>query len=668
MTEETNPPTTDAPRGSDSLRLTILESITDAFFALDRAWRFTYLNRQAERLLRRGREELLGRSVWDEFPEAFGTAFYEQYRRAADEQVSVTFDEFYPPLGRWFEVRAYPSPEGLSVYFHDVTERRESERRLRESEERYRTLFNSIDEGFCVAEVMFDGGGRAADYRFLEINPSFEKLTGIPSDAALSGRTVRELTPNLEESWFETYGRVALTGEPERFVSGSEAMGRWFDVYAFRVGGADSRKVAILFTNITERVRAEREREEMLGREQAARRRAEEANRLKDEFLATVSHELRTPLTAITGWAHMLEKGAHDEGTLRHALAVIRRNAEQQRQIVEDILDVSRIVTGKLRLESERVELATVVRAALDTVGPAAEARGVRLRSTFDHGAAVLGDPARLQQVVWNLLSNAVKFTPAGGEVRLEVSRLPAHVIVEVGDTGHGIAAEFLPHVFDRFRQADGSTTRRHGGLGLGLSIVRHLVEAHGGSVHASSEGVGRGATFTIELPPAPEGDAAARQAGAPLFGEPRAGGGTPRPSVPGGEARRAAAGLRVLLVDDDEDTLEVLSTFLRRAGAEVATASSAGEALAALGRTRHDVIVADIGMPEVDGYELLRRVRSLDEGLGGRTPAVALTAYAGEGDRDRALRVGFQEHMAKPAEPDELLRVIERLAAAEGS
>jgi CheY-like chemotaxis protein len=365
----------------------------------------------------------------------------------------------------------------------------------------------------------------------------------------------------------------------------------------------------------------------------------------------------------------MLETADIDRKTARHAIDVIKRNALQQQQIVEDILDVSRVITGKLQLASERVELTPVVRAALDTIVPAAEAKGLRLRSTLDPEAAVTGDEARLQQVVWNLLANAVKFTPAGGEVRASVARLLTHVRIEVSDTGQGILPEFLPYAFDRFRQEDMGTTRQHGGLGLGLSIVRHLVEAHGGRVRAYSAGEGLGATFTVDLP-------------LPVEAEPPA---VSRAEVQGAQARETAkpgdsqappaavdereeslpplVGVRVLAVDDDADTLEMLSLFLRRAGAEVTGAASAAAALETLEHFRPDVLVADIGMPEADGYELIRRVRALGAKRGGLTPAVALTAYAGDADRARALRSGFQAHLPKPVEPDALVKAVTDLA-----
>jgi len=550
-------------------------------------------------------------------------------------------------------------------------ERKRTEEALRESEKRYRTLFNLIDEGFCIIEALFDEGNAAVDYRFLEVNPVFEKMTGIPRDLALSEKTARQIVPNLEDKWVEIYGRIALTGEAERFTAGSDAMGRWFDVYGFRVGGQESRKIALLFNNITEkrridirnnfimeldeavrplitpeeitltlarllgehlgadrcayaevepdedhfvipgdytrgdvqsivghyamsqfgaetlrlmrankpyvvtdvdtdervteadlvayrqtsiqavicvplhknnrfsacmavhqktprgwlpeevelvmfvsnrfwesieRARVVRSLQESLSRETEARRQAENANRLKDEFLATVSHELRTPLNAILGWSQILRQiRKSDEATIERALATIERNARAQNQLIDDLLDVSRIITGKLRLNVRGVDLENVISAALDAVRPAAEAKDICLEMLPDSPAQMIsGDPDRLQQVMWNLLLNAVKFTPKGGRVEVRLQRVHSHVEISVADTGQGISSELLPYVFERFRQADQTTTRKYGGLGLGLAIVRQLVELHGGQVSVVSAGEGGGATFTVILPVLP--------------------------------------------------------------------------------------------------------------------------------------------------------------------
>ena len=401
------------------------------------------------------------------------------------------------------------------------------------------------------------------------------------------------------------------------------------------------------------------ELEQLLVSEQLARAEAEHANRMKDEFLATVSHELRTPLSAIIGWSHMLRTANLDESTSARGLEVIERNAQAQAQLVEDILDVSRVITGKLRLNVGPVDAASVINAAIDSVQLAADSKGIRLEVILDPSARrVAGDAGRLQQVVWNLLSNAIKFTPEGGHVVVRLARADAHAEITVADTGAGIEPRFLPHVFDRFRQADGSITRRHGGLGLGLSIVRHLVEMHGGSVHVASPGEGGGATFTIRLPLAETNEPVKR------IGRRRTD--HPRPSV-AADARTSShaplEGISVLLVDDDHDTLQMLCIMLTESGAEVQTATSASHALELLQWYEPDVLVSDLAMPGEDGYSLISRVRELE--AAGRKPvsAVALTALVRVEDRTRALSAGFNMFVPKPVEPSELLSAIESLA-----
>ncbi|HEX8352463.1 MAG TPA: ATP-binding protein [Pyrinomonadaceae bacterium] len=394
--------------------------------------------------------------------------------------------------------------------------------------------------------------------------------------------------------------------------------------------------------------------------ETGARAAAEEASRLKDEFLATLSHELRTPLTAILGWSSMLRDTRLDEKTFKTAVEIVERNARTQQQIVDDILDVSRIITGHLRLDAGPTDLREVVGAAVDTVVPAAAAKSIRLRAEFDPGLGpVMGDPRRLQQVVWNLLLNAVKFTPIGGEVRARLCRAGAHARLAVSDTGAGIRPDFLPHVFDRFRQGDQSTTRVYGGLGLGLSIVRHLVELHGGTVSAESEGEGRGSTFTVELPLVES-----RRGEGGGVDEARAGG------VGGAAALdpRAATlrGLSVLVVDDEPDALHLIKTVLEMKGASVRAVGSAEAAWLALEAAWPDLLVCDIGMPGEDGYSLMRRVRAHGSGRGGSLPSVALTAYAGEADRALALEAGYQLHVAKPVDPAALVEVVTGLVGGQ--
>lgn len=393
------------------------------------------------------------------------------------------------------------------------------------------------------------------------------------------------------------------------------------------------------------------EREQLLVREKQARTRAEEASRLKDDFLATVSHELRTPLNAILGWAQLLRVGNLDDDRARHAIDVIERNARTQAQVIEDILDVQRIITGKLRLEVQTLMPAPTVESALESVRHAAEAKGVRLHANLDPQAGpISGDPARLQQIVWNLLSNSIKFTPPGGRVEVRLAGIDSAIEIMVSDTGEGIDPQFLPHVFDRFRQADASTTRTSTGLGLGLAIVRHLVELHGGTVIAESAGKGQGATFTVQLP-------IRREARPVVEDERRAG---PEPPL---QPTPRLDGIRVLVVDDEPDARDLLRQILAECGAEVRDAESARQGMDLLATWKPHVIVSDIGMPGEDGYTFIRKVREQEAGPGARIPAIALSAYARSEDRLRALMAGYQVHVPKPVEPVEFALVVAGLA-----
>ena len=391
--------------------------------------------------------------------------------------------------------------------------------------------------------------------------------------------------------------------------------------------------------------------------EQAARenerlyRQAEESSRLKEEFLATISHELRTPLSAILGWARMLRMGQLSDADAAKALDTIERNARAQAQLVDDLLDVSRIITGKLRMDVQPADPNTFIDAAVEAVRPAAEAKGVRVQKIIDTGPlSIPGDPVRLQQVVWNLLSNAIKFTPRGGRVQIRSERVNSHLEIVVSDTGQGIAKDFLPHVFDRFRQADQKTSRQHGGMGLGLAIVRHLVELHGGTVSANSEGEGQGATFTVTLPISP------------VYQVDGLGGrvhSAARDLLPiGDDCGDRLDGLRILVVDDEADTRDLLKQGLEYCGAVINVVASAAEALEALVRTRPDILISDIGMPGIDGYDLIRQVRRLPPERGGKVPAIALTAYTRTEDRLQALRAGYDMHVPKPVELAELAAV----------
>ena len=426
------------------------------------------------------------------------------------------------------------------------------------------------------------------------------------------------------------------------------AFGQQTDMAFAPPGGspAEIQAVARAFTEASTLLRARvTERDEALARAHAAREEAEAANRAKDEFLAVLSHELRTPLNAVYGWARMLRMRTLASAAADHALDVIERNAAAQVRLVEELLDISRIVTGHMRLQRQAVDLQAVVNSALDSVRPAAEAKGIRMQTSIGSDAGqITGDPDRLRQVVWNLLSNAIKFTQAGGRVEIDCRRAGEEIEIIVRDTGRGIAPALLPYVFDRFRQGDSTSTREYGGLGLGLALVRHLVELHGGAVTAASAGEGRGATFVVRLP-----------AGA---------GATDRAAPADGTADSSLEGIRILALDDTEDGQKLLATILRRAGGTVKTCASAAEGIAAVSAFRPHVIVADIGMPEDDGYVFVRTLRALRPDEGGLIPAAALTPAGHDDEADRALQSGFQTCVRKPVEPHRLVAAMTTLAS----
>ena len=417
-----------------------------------------------------------------------------------------------------------------------------------------------------------------------------------------------------------------------------------------------------IIDDVTERVAREVElqgqleiRSKLLASEKLARKESEEANRLKDEFLATISHELRTPLTAIVGWATLLRSGDLDAAASARAAEIIYRNAHAQTQLISDLLDVSRIISHKLLLTVTSVNLQSVIEMTLEAVAPEAESKKIRIQSTIEpEFPSISGDPDRLQQIIWNLLSNAIKFTPAGGNIHVRLRRVDSEAEISIADSGIGIDPQFLPHAFDRFRQANSAMTRMHGGLGLGLSIVRELVELHEGSAQVHSEGQGKGATFIIRLPVAGPKNTNLSEKTSPAGLSDKLAALTSQTSLDG---------LKILVVDDEKDTRDFVRAVLEKCGSEVTTASSAAEALGMLETQRPDFLISDLGMPGEDGYSLIGRVRALPADQGGQTPALALTAYARTGDRLRVLRSGFQIHVPKPVEPTELIVAVASLA-----
>jgi PAS domain S-box-containing protein len=451
----------------------ILDSITDAFFFVDHDWRFAYANRQANLVLEREPGELLGRILWDEYPGLAGSEFERVYRGVARDRVAASFTSYYPDHDRWYEVNAYPAADGLSVYFRDVTERMRTAERMAAREARYQTLFNSIDEGFCIIEMLFDQDGKPFDYRFLEINRVFEQQTGLREAV---GKTVKSLAPTHEQHWFDIYGKVALTGEPVRFENEAKALQRWFDVNAFRIDHPEERRVAILFKDITARKQSEHE--------------LRQADRRKDEFLAMLAHELRNPLAPIGTAAELLKIGHLDRWQVAETSAVIARQVDHMTHLVDDLLDVSRVTRGLVTLDRAMLDLKVIVDNAVEQVRPLLEARHHRLTVQLAaEPAYVLGDRVRLVQIIANLLNNAAKYTPPHGAITLTIDVTQDEVALSVRDNGIGIAPELLPVVFELFAQGERSMDRAQGGLGLGLALVKSIVGLHGGSVTAESAG-----------------------------------------------------------------------------------------------------------------------------------------------------------------------------------
>ena len=799
---------------SDERLANLLESMTDGFCLLDRDWTIRYINTRGADMLAPQRPlgaSLAGNSLWQACPDLQGTELETQYRRAMAQQHSSSFEMLYPPLGRWLEVRIFPSSDGLTTYIQDISQRKAAEDSLRQSEEDLRALANSIPQlawiasfdgtivwynqrwhdytgtsaeqmagdGWSIAyetqrlpqmlqtwkaalrdgapfEMEFPIRGADGQYRWFltRANPVRDRggqllrWFGTSTDVdqvkraqeALRDETrVLELLNNTGAALAGTLDLPALLQEtvdaatrisgarfgaffyhdevaaPEadalpaaRAVSGislqqADAIAaelrlgpamRQNELLAAPDGGADgpllrsclslpvSSRAGLpmgrlllghpqtgMFSARSERIvsaiaaqaavaldntrlyaaatRAADERKVLLDSEREARAEAERTNQLKDEFLTTLSHELRTPLSAILGWAQVLRRGTRDQADLHRGLQSIERNARAQAQLIEDLLDMSRITSDKVLLDLQTLIPAHVIASAIETLRPAADAKHIAIHSSIASDAGTfMGDPSRIQQVIWNLLSNALKFTPQGGRVEISVRREAKRLAITVADNGVGIKNDFLPHVFDRFRQADASTTRRHGGLGLGLAIVKHLVEQHGGTVTVSSAGDMQGASFTVRLPlgiPA----AAARH-----------GGGAPSASLD-------LRGIRVLLVDDEADARELTERILRDHHAEVHSAGSVAQALQLLDQVRPHVLVSDIGMPDADGFDLLAQIRAHASPEAARLPALALTAFAQPQDRQRALASGFQAWVSKPLDPAELLATVAQLAAA---
>ncbi|HEY9902454.1 MAG TPA: PAS domain S-box protein [Candidatus Sericytochromatia bacterium] len=549
-----------------------------------------------------------------------------------------------------FSLKAFPLPNHcIGLAFENITQRKQVEEALRDALQKLNFHFENTP--LAVIE-------RDRDFRVTRWSKAAERIFGWQAEEVI-GQDWQGIFVEDVEAIQNSRARI-LSGEEKQNIcynrtytkNGSVVDCEWYNSALFDEAG-NFVSVLSLVLDVTDRKQAEAERDRLLKLEQAARSAAESANRLKDEFLAVLSHELRSPLNPILGWVKLLRSRKMDESTQTRALETIERNATLQARLIEDLLDVSRIMRGKTSLNISSVNLASTIEAAIDTVRLSAQAKSIELQSRIDPMVGLIsGDPNRLQQVIWNLLSNAIKFTPSGGRVTIRLERKGTQAQIQVSDTGKGINADFLPHVFEYFRQADSSTTRTQGGLGLGLAIVRHLVELHGGTVTASSPGMEQGSTFTVTLPLKIQATAIA-------------------PSEPLGSTQKmgetldnppAFRGFRILVVDDETDTRDFYTAVLEEHGAEVIAVASADEALEAISRQRPDVLISDIGMPVRDGYSLIRQVRASELQEGGMLPAIALTAYARDVDRQQAIAAGFQKHLAKPVEPNKLVAVVAHL------
>ncbi|HEU0185695.1 MAG TPA: PAS domain S-box protein [Blastocatellia bacterium] len=640
----------------DKLFGRMIESATEhAIMGIDLEGRIFSWNTGAEKIFGYRREEIIGESVSILFtPEDRRSGAPTQELNKAGARGSA--EDYRWQLRKdgsrfWASGLAYPlrdEDENLIAYVkvaRDATEKKLADETLMESEADFRAVFNLAGTGKALADLRTG--------RLLRVNQRLCDITGYSGEELLT-MTIQELTrPEDREQDFAVYQRM-LRGkgeyETERSYVRKDGSVAWvhINVVALRDEKGNPIRATASAIDITRRKQAEERLKDALSRERAARAEAESANRAKDEFIALVSHELRSPLTAILGWARILRQGSRDERLLDQSVEVIDRNARMQSQLIEDLLDASRAISGKLKLEIRLMDLAEVIEKAEEVVRPAAEAKGVSLDVRVDRNVGrISGDPDRLQQAVWNLLSNAIKFTEEGGSVEVRLERIDPYIQIAVRDTGQGIKPEFLPYVFNRYSQAETSGSRRAAGLGLGLSLTRQLVEMHGGKIMAESEGEGKGSTFTIKLP-VHAIYAADTEVMTPASGR-----------------EKSLAGAWVVVVDDEANARALITTVLELNGARVTAFGSARQALDLLmddTAPRPHVLISDLAMPGEDGISLIRNLREWERAHGGALPAVALTAFGGSQDRIRALEAGFQTHVAKPAEPAELIIVVRDL------
>jgi PAS domain S-box-containing protein len=637
----------------------ILNAMREPLLVLDGVLRVKVAIRAFYETFKATPDQTLGRAVYE-----LGNGQWNipALRTLLDELVRtrVEFDDYqvehdFPDIGRRIMLlnarRLHDGDKNTKLILlaiEDITERRAAEHKVEISEIRFRRLFEAAHDGILMIDVK--------THRITDVNPFLVELLDYPRDYFI-GKELWEIGVFRDKD-------ANQSAMQELHINGSiryddlplqDRNGRHHPVEIVANVYQEGQHPVIQcnIRDIAERVRFEHERKTLLVNEQASRMEAEAANRSKDLFLATLSHEVRTPLNAILGWATVLRLGKYTEADLKEGIEVIERNCKAQARLIEDVLDVSRIISGKLRLEIRPCELAKVINAAIDVVGPAADAKGVRVETSLDLAASDAScDTNRMQQVVWNLLTNAVKFTPKGRTVRVTLAREQSTAQIRVSDEGQGIGPELLPYVFDRFRQADSSTRRKFGGLGLGLSIVKHIVEAHGGTVRAESVGEGRGAAFTVTLPV---------RAVQIVQGDDQAWAESDDPPTPNLTPIRLG-GLRVLVVDDEADARRLLVKVLGEAGGIVTAVGSVAEALAVLSVSNPQVLLSDIAMPDQDGYDLIRQVRAAGYSAK-ELPAVALTAFAHKDDRLRVLGAGFQVHIPKPIDPHELIALTATLA-----
>jgi len=627
----------------------IVDSSDDAIISKDLTGRIKSFNRAAERLFGYTAAEIVGQSILLLIPEDRHQEETEILARLSQGERIEHFETIRRAKnGRLIEISLTVSPVrdesgtiiGASKIARDISDRR----RAQVTSAELAAIVESSDDAILSKDL-------AGTIR--SFNKAAERMLGFTAAEIVGQSVLRIVPPELRHEEQEILekirvGRLIRHYETVRVAKDGRRLDVSLTISPIRGPLGEVIGVSSIARDITEQKREALERERLLHNERAARTEAERANRVKDDFVAMVSHELRTPLNAILGWTDLLKSAGGDTDLLARGVDVIARNTRLQAQVIGDLLDVSRIVSGKIALDLSRLDLTSVLTNSVEALQAPALAKGVALTTRIALGPiATVGDPARLQQIVWNLLSNAIKFTPKGGSVTVELRRLDGHAEIVVTDTGAGIPSDFLPDLFERFRQASAMTTRRHGGLGLGLSIAKHLTELHGGSIRASSRGEGKGATFVVTLPLKSEepmslltdrrrdSDEAAAQAG-----------------------KVSLTGLSVLVIEDDQDTRDLIRRLLESHRAFVVVAATAPEALEVLERDRPDMIVSDIGLPDVDGYELIRRIRGLDDALA-QTPAVALTAFARFEDRTRALAAGFNAHVAKPVEPSELVITV---------